>query len=329
MNPPGPAAICIMGPTASGKTDLAVCLAKQLPVEVISVDSGQVYRGMDIGTATPAAELLSEVPHRLINIRDPAEAYSVADFCTDAVREMADIVAAGRIPLLVGGSMMYFRALIYGLSEMPSADAGIRRRLQAEAREQGWQVLHERLANIDPEAARRIHPNDPQRISRALEVYELTGSPISELQAIKPQKVPPYAFIPIALMPTDRDWLRQRIAERFQKMLEQGFVEEVNNLYQRKDLHEDLPAIRQVGYRQVWEHLQGKLSYEEMVEKGITATRQFAKRQLTWLNSNLGSGRESAESVESAETLVFFPVPEDDIGSKVLKYLAEHPIPGL
>ncbi len=323
---PLPPAICIMGPTASGKTDLAVCLAKQLPLDVISVDSGQVYRGMDIGTATPEAAVLAEVPHRLINIRDPSEPYSAADFCTDARREMADITAAGRVPLLVGGSMMYFRALMYGLAEMPSADAGIRARLQTDAQQQGWPVLHERLANIDPAAAGRIHPNDPQRISRALEVYELTGMPISELQAIQPQDLSPYEFIPVALMPADRDWLRQHIAERFKKMLEQGFVAEVKNLYERNDLHEDLPAIRQVGYRQVWEHLQGKLSYKGMQEKAITATRQFAKRQLTWLNSNLGS---AGKSMEQAQALAFFPVPDTDIGPKVLKYLAEHPILGL
>ncbi|GMR08819.1 MAG: tRNA (adenosine(37)-N6)-dimethylallyltransferase MiaA [Gammaproteobacteria bacterium] len=321
-----PPAICIMGPTASGKTDIAVCLARQLPLDVISVDSGQVYRGMDIGTATPEAGVLAEVPHRLINIRDPSEPYSAAEFCTDALREMADITAAGRVPLLVGGTMMYFRALMLGLSEMPSADAGIRARLQAEAREQGWQVLHERLADIDPEAAGRIHPNDPQRICRALEVYELTGMPISELQTIKPQNPSPYEFIPVALMPTDRGWLHQRIAERFKNMLEQGFVDEVKNLYERNDLHEDLPAIRQVGYRQVWEHLQGKLSYKDMQERGIIATRQFARRQLTWLNSNLGS---AGKSIEQTQALVFFPVPDTDIGPKVLKYLAEHPILGV
>ena len=275
-----------MGPTAAGKTDLAVTLVEQLPMDIISVDSVMVYRGMDIGSAKPDSATLAQAPHRLIDIRDPAEAYSAAQFRKDALREMAEISGEGRIPLLVGGTMLYFRALLSGLSSLPSADAEIRTRLEAEAAVEGWASLHRRLADVDAAAAARIHPNDPQRIQRALEVYELTGVPLSDLQ--QQQRLDqhlPYRTIKLAVAPAERSILHKRIAQRFEQMLREGLVEEVESLRQRGDLHLDLPALRAVGYRQVWEFLDGDIGYTEMVERGIIATRQLAKRQFTWLRS--------------------------------------------
>jgi tRNA dimethylallyltransferase len=281
-----PPAVCLMGPTASGKTDLAVTLVEHLPMDILSVDSVMVYRGMDIGSAKPDTETLTRAPHRLIDIRDPAEAYSAAQFREDALREMAEISAAGRIPLLVGGTMLYFRALLSGLSTLPEADIEIRTRIEAEAEAEGWASLHRRLAEVDAAAAARIHPNDPQRIQRALEVYELTGIPLSALQQQQQLDQPlPYRIIKLAVAPADRSILHQRIAERFEQMLRGGLVEEVEGLRRRGDLHLDLPALRAVGYRQVWEFLEGDIDYTEMVEKGIVATRQLAKRQFTWLRS--------------------------------------------
>ena len=281
-----PPAICLMGPTASGKTDLAVALVETLPMDIISVDSVMVYRGMDIGSAKPDAETLARAPHRLIDICDPAETYSAARFRDDALREMAEITAQGRIPLLVGGTMLYFRALLNGLSVLPSADADIRTRLEAEAEAEGWASMHRRLAEVDPEAAARIHPNDPQRIQRALEVHELTGTPLSQLQQTQQVDQPlPYRIIKLAVAPADRTILHERIAQRFELMLQHGLIDEVEALRQRGDLHLDMPALRAVGYRQVWEYLSGSLKYTEMVERGIIATRQLAKRQFTWLRS--------------------------------------------
>jgi tRNA dimethylallyltransferase len=281
-----PPAVCLMGPTAAGKTDLAVTLVEQLPMDIISVDSVMVYRGMDIGSAKPDSATLARAPHRLIDIRDPAEAYSAAQFREDALREMAEISGEGRIPLLVGGTMLYFRALLSGLSSLPSADAEIRTRLEAEAAVEGWASLHRRLADVDAAAAARIHPNDPQRIQRALEVYELTGVPLSDLQQQQQVVQPlPYRIIKLAVAPAERSILHQRIAQRFEQMLREGLVEEVESLRQRGDLHLDLPALRAVGYRQVWEFLDGDIGYTEMVERGIIATRQLAKRQFTWLRS--------------------------------------------
>ncbi len=281
-----PPAVCLMGPTASGKTDLAVALVETLPMDIISVDSVMVYQGMDIGSAKPDVDTLQRAPHRLIDICDPAEAYSAARFRDDALREMAEITAQGRIPLLVGGTMLYFRALLNGLSMLPSADAGIRARLDAEAEAEGWAGLHRRLATVDPEAAARIHPNDPQRIQRALEVYELTGTPLSELQQSQQGEASlPYRIIKLAVAPADRTILHERIAWRFEQMLQQGLVDEVEVLYQRDDLHLNMPALRAVGYRQVWEYLSDILSYTDMVERGIIATRQLAKRQFTWLRA--------------------------------------------
>jgi len=274
--------IFLMGPTASGKTDLAVELVRRFPCDIISVDSAMIYRGMDIGTAKPGPALLQVAPHRLIDILDPTESYSAAQFCRDARSEIAAVRSAGRIPLLVGGTMLYFRALQQGLSSLPSADHAVRVRLEEEAQTRGWAALHERLAKIDPAAAARIHPNDPQRIQRALEVYELSGRPMSDLlgQGEAPWRGP---LIKLALIPVDRELLRQRISARFHSMLEQGLVNEVQSLRTRGDLARERPAIRCVGYRQVWEYLEGELPYEAMINKAIIATGQLAKRQITWL----------------------------------------------
>ncbi|MGB5427018.1 MAG: tRNA (adenosine(37)-N6)-dimethylallyltransferase MiaA [Gammaproteobacteria bacterium] len=272
-----------MGPTASGKTTLAVELVKRYPMEVISVDSALVYRGMNIGTAKPAAELLAVVPHRLIDIRDPSVPYSAAEFREDALLEMAEITARGRVPLLVGGTFLYFRALQYGLSEMPAADREIRASLEEEAQRDGWQALHARLAAIDPESAARIKPTDPQRIQRALEVYVLSGQPMSRFHAQHAAADLPYRLLKLALIPADRSLLHERIEARFRQMLADGLVEEVRKLFARGDLIAELPAMRAVGYRQVGRYLSGELEYEAMVEQAIIATRQYAKRQLTWL----------------------------------------------
>ncbi len=285
MNKPvKPLIVCIMGPTASGKTDLAISLTEKYPMDIISVDSAMVYKGMDIGTAKPDAQTLAHAPHRLVDFLDPAEPYSAAQFCTDALREMRQIIEQGRIPLLVGGTMLYFKALLYGLSDMPSADAAMREKLVAETEVLGLPAMHARLAEVDPQSAARIHPNDPQRIQRALEVYELTGVSLTEWQA-KPIEPLPYQSVQIALVPTDRIWLHDRIELRFKMMLEQGLVDEVKVLYQREDLDENKPSIRAVGYRQVWQYLAGQLGFDEVQERGIIATRQLAKRQLTWLRS--------------------------------------------
>ncbi|HLT05651.1 MAG TPA: tRNA (adenosine(37)-N6)-dimethylallyltransferase MiaA [Pseudomonas sp.] len=290
-----PPAIFLMGPTAAGKTDLALELARALPCELISVDSALVYRGMDIGTAKPAPEVLAEFPHRLIDIRDPAESYSAAEFRTDALRAMAEITARGRIPLLVGGTMLYYKALLGGLADMPGADPAIRAELERQAAEEGLAALHRQLAEVDPESAARIHPNDPQRLVRALEVYRVSGRSMSDFrrrQALENTRGIdagagrlPYTVAQFAIAPGQRSVLHERIARRFHLMLEQGFVEEVERLHRRGDLHAALPSIRAVGYRQVWEYLEGRLDRPEMIERGIVATRQLAKRQHTWLRS--------------------------------------------
>ena len=278
--------IWLMGPTASGKTGLALELARLLPVELISVDSALVYRGMDIGTAKPDAETLRAFPHRLIDIIDPTEAYSAARFRADALEAMREIHARGRIPLLVGGTMLYYRALQDGLADLPAADPVLREAIQAEAQERGWVALHEELARVDPQAAARIHPNDPQRLGRALEVWRLTGVPLSEWQARGREQAAPELgrVLKLALLPP-RELLRERIAARFTQMLEAGFIGEVETLRARGDLHLGLPSMRSVGYRQVWEYLDGAHTYERMVELGVTATRGLAKRQMTWLRS--------------------------------------------
>jgi len=280
-----PLAIFLMGPTASGKTALAVELVQRLPLEIISVDSALVYRGMDIGTAKPDAATLAVAPHRLIDIRDPGEAYSAAQFREDALREMQLICARGKTPLLVGGTMLYFRALEQGLSDLPGADPEVRAQLEAQAARIGWARMHQRLAAVDAESAARIHPNDPQRIQRALEVYELTGAALSELCRRGSESPPDYRFLKIVLAPPEREVLHQRIERRIRVMLEQGFLDEVERLRQRGDLAPQLPALRAVGYRQAWMHLQGQLSADEWVERAVVATRQYARRQLTWLRA--------------------------------------------
>ena len=280
-----PPAIFLMGPTAAGKTALALELHDMFPLEIISVDSSQVYRSMDIGTAKPTAAEQARAPHRLIDIRDPVQAYSAAEFCADAAREMEAITHAGKIPLLVGGTMFYFHALEFGLSDLPSADAEIRERLSAEAVQKGWEELHRRLQSVDPESAKRIHPNDTQRIQRALEIYELTGQSLTELASTRQDISLPYRLIKIALWPQDRKKLHARIEQRFHVMLEQGLMSEVEKLYARGDLQASMPSVRTVGYRQIWEYLTGKINYSEMIEQALAATRQLAKRQITWLRS--------------------------------------------
>lgn len=280
-----PPAIFLMGPTASGKTDLAMALYDRLPCEIISVDSAMIYRQMDIGTATPDAEFLARYPHRLVDILDPAESYSAADFRADALREMAEISAAGKIPLLVGGTMLYYQALLKGLAQLPQADQAIRDRLVQEAEQHGWDYLHQRLQQVDPQAAERIHPNDPQRMQRALEVYELTGRSMTELWQEQEKQKLPYNVLQLCVMPQERKTLHERIEKRFHIMLEQGFENEVRQLWERGDLNLQMPSMRCVGYRQMWEYFDGVWNYDEMVEKGIIATRQLAKRQVTWLRS--------------------------------------------
>lgn len=279
-----PLAIFLMGPTASGKTDLAIALRQELPVEVISVDSALIYKGMDIGTAKPSKAELALAPHRLIDILDPAESYSAMNFHSDALREMADITAQGKIPLLVGGTMLYYKALLEGLSPLPSADPNIRAEIESRAAQYGWANLHQELVKIDPVAGARINPNDSQRINRALEVFYITGKTMTELTSQQGEALP-YNILQFAIAPEDRAVLHQRIEQRFHKMIDLGFEDEVKRLFSRKDLHINLPSIRCVGYRQMWEYLQGDISLDEAIFKGICATRQLAKRQITWLRS--------------------------------------------
>ncbi|QLB20695.1 tRNA (adenosine(37)-N6)-dimethylallyltransferase MiaA [Vespertiliibacter pulmonis] len=277
-----PPAIFLMGPTASGKTDLAIKLCQTLPVEVISVDSALIYKGMDIGTAKPNQAELALAPHRLIDIIDPVESYSVANFREDALREMADITAKGKIPLLVGGTMLYYKGLLEGLSPLPSAVPEVRLEIEEKAKKLGWQALHQELEAVDPISAARINPNDSQRINRALEVFYVSGKTMTELTALQGESIP-YDIMQFAIAPEDRAVLHQRIEQRFHKMVELGFEQEVKRLVERGDLHPDLPSIRCVGYRQMWEYLAGEISLDEAIFKGICATRQLAKRQITWL----------------------------------------------
>lgn len=272
-----------MGPTASGKTGLAIELCERFDMEIISVDSALVYRGMDIGTAKPDKQTLRLAPHRLIDIRDPSESYSAADFRNDAIAEMNSISAAGKIPLLAGGTMLYFKALEHGLSELPAADPALRQVLETQAAEIGWPAMHEILRQKDPVAAARIHPNDPQRIQRALEVIAISGQPMSELQEKTAGEALAYLIHKVIISPEPRSVLHSRIEQRFDLMIKEGFIDEMKSLYNRPGLHADLPSMRAVGYRQAWEWLDGDCSFEQMREKAIAATRQLAKRQLTWL----------------------------------------------
>ncbi|PXW73497.1 tRNA dimethylallyltransferase [Alteromonas sp. I10] len=274
--------IAIMGPTASGKTGLALDIAAKVESEVISVDSALVYKGMDIGTAKPTQEEQAGVVHHLIDIIDPAQSYSVSQFVNDTNALIGDILARGKVPILAGGTMMYFNALINGISPLPKSDEKTRDEITQQAQRLGWSKLHDELRGVDPISGERIHPNDPQRITRALEVYRSTGKTLTHWQQQEGEKCP-YNIAQFAIAPADRAVLHERIATRFDLMLEQGFENEVVKLYERSDLHEDLPSIRSVGYRQMWQYLDGQLSYAEMRERGIIATRQLAKRQLTWL----------------------------------------------
>ncbi len=281
-------AVLLLGPTASGKSALAMALAQSVPLEIVSIDSAQVYRGMDIGTAKPTVTERARAPHHLLDLRDPADPYSAADFVRDAVQAIGAIRARGRLPLVVGGTMLYAKALREGLSALPSADAQVRTRIEARARELGWPALHAELARLDPATAARLPAADSQRIQRALEVIELTGTPLSQLQNA-PRK-PDLALTTIALLPTDRAELHQRIEQRFDAMLAAGFLDEVRTLMARGDLDPDLPALRSVGYRQAWTHLSGACDFAAFRTAAIAATRQLAKRQMTWLRS-MGDAR--------------------------------------
>lgn len=299
--------VCLMGPTAAGKTGLAVEMADKHGYEIVSVDSALIYRGMDIGTAKPDQQMLARAPHRLIDIIDPTESYSAADFVSDAKREINSILEQGKKPLLVGGTMMYFNALIKGMAKMPQADVEMRAKIEAEAAEFGWPHLHEELQRLDPVSAKRIHPNDPQRLQRAIEVCRLSGKSMTQLWAEQAAEADEYDFVSMAVMPNERAVLHERIVQRFDIMMEQGFLDEVASLFNRGDLHVDMPSVRCVGYRQMWAHLAGECDLDEAVYRGVVATRQLAKRQITWLRS--------------WENLQIFDTFDKDLLSKALKYL--------
>lgn len=284
-----PPAIFLMGPTASGKTAIAMALADRFPVELISVDSAQVFRDMDVGTAKPDRATLARYPHRLIDLISPEESYSAARFRADALSAMAEATAAGKVPLLVGGTMLYFRALLNGLAELPQADTALRAELDAEAAAEGWPAMHAKLAALDPTTAARLHPTDSQRLQRALEVCRLSGRPMSELLAESKQQKPPYDMLQIALLPSDRAVLHARIAQRFDAMLQAGLDDEVRRLREKYTLSLDLPSMRCVGYRQVWEAQEGIIPPNELRDRGIFATRQLAKRQITWLGNSFSA----------------------------------------
>ena len=336
-----------MGPTASGKTDLAIELAGQRDCELVSVDSALVYRGLDIGSAKP------DYPHHLIDIRDPTEVYSVADFVKDATRLAADITARGKTPLLVGGTMLYFKAFLEGLAEMPAADAAIRAEIEAQAAARGWPYIHAQLDKVDPESAARIHPNHSQRLGRALEVYRASGVTMTEWHSrqkrgsglalkhfetrpdplcykARPDPLDSYRIVQLAICPADRAVLHQRIALRFEQIMAAGFLEEVRQLYRRGDLHPDLPAIRAVGYRQLWQYLEGECSLDEAVTRAVAATRQLAKRQLTWLRKWPDLGWIYTDSAGNLSDSGLSDVCVENIGQKpvnlALNYLDRPPL---
>jgi len=304
-----PLALFLMGPTAAGKTEAAMALHEQFGCELISVDSAMVYRGLDIGSAKPSAEELQRAPHRLIDIRDPADPYSAADFRTDALREMRQISAAGKVPLLVGGTMLYFKQLLEGSGNLPPSSPEVRAELEQALARDGLASLHARLMQVDPAAGQRIHPNDPQRTLRALEVYRLAGRPMSDLWAEQAETLFPWRVVSMVLAPEERGFLHQRIALRFRQMLAEGLIDEVSALRKRSNLHSDLPALKSVGYRQVWEYLEGRYDRASLEELGIIATRQLAKRQLTWLRR--------------WENACWFNIQQPDTLDKVLKLVRE------
>jgi len=302
-----------MGPTASGKTELAISLRRHLPVDLISVDSAMVYRGMDIGTAKPSRAVLVEHPHALVDICDPSESYSAGRFLRDARREIGRSLQSGRVPLLVGGTMLYFRALQKGMADLPAGDPDIRAAIDARAARVGWPVLHRELAAVDPDAAARIEPADAQRIQRALEVYRLSGQPLSRLQAEAGERAPFWRFVKVGLWPEDRRAMRERIRRRFDNMMQAGLTGEVEALWRRPDLGPDLPAMRAVGYRQLWSWMDGEISQEQAVESAVTATGQLAKRQLTWMRAEDGMER--------------FAIPSRNLEAEVLDYVQLRGIP--
>lgn len=307
--PSHPPAVFLMGPTASGKTALAVELLARFPLEIISVDSALVYRDMNVGTAKPDAATLARAPHHLLDIRDPTETYSAAAFCDDARHLMGDIIARGKVPLLVGGTMLYFRALLNGLDDLPRADPQLRHAIEQEAGARGWPALHAELAQVDPVTAARLAPNDAQRVGRALEIFRLSGQPMSALLD-RAQASLPYRTLQLALIPSERAVLHRRIAERFDQMLADGLLDEVSALRARYQLKATLPAMRAVGYRQAWACLEGDLNASELREQGIAATRQLAKRQLTWLRSWPGA--------------VVLDALADDLKTQAIQQLAAH-----
>lgn len=305
-----PLALFLMGPTASGKTEVAIRLRQKYPVEIISVDSALIYKDMDIGTAKPDEREQELAPHRLIDILDPSESYSAADFRRDALEQMHDIASKGKIPLLVGGTMLYYKALLEGLSPLPAADPAIRQEIEQDALTLGWSALHDKLKEIDPVSAKRIHPNDPQRLSRALEVYKISGKTLTELTK-KQGKPLPFRVKQFAIAPKERAELHRRIELRFEKMISAGFEEEVQALYARKDLHPDLPSIRCVGYRQMWDYLDGNCTLDDAVFRGICATRQLAKRQITWLRSWNDLTWLDSENIEDAQETISNAIASD------------------
>jgi tRNA dimethylallyltransferase len=313
-NSPQPPAILLLGPTASGKTDLALRLADQYPIDLISVDSALVFKDMNIGTAKPDTDTLKRYPHALVDVITPEESYSAARFREEALAAMAVSAARGRIPLLVGGTMLYVKALLEGLSDLPQANAALRAEIDARAQQLGWPAIHAELSQLDPTTAARLAPNDSQRIQRALEICIISGRPASALYAEQQQQAaPPYRFLSLALLPSDRAWLHERIALRFKLMLQQGFIEEVEALRSKYVLHADLPSMRCVGYRQAWEMLEGILPAKELEERGIYATRQLAKRQITWLNNTIGC--EAFDCLQNNNA--------DLIGRRVAEFLAD------
>jgi len=301
---------CLLGPTASGKTEMVIELASRYPFGIINVDSAQIYRGMDIGTAKPDKSILKTVPHSLLDIKDPSEVYSASDFRSDALKEISTIIASGKTPLLVGGTMLYFKVLRDGLADMPHSDAKIRAEIEEIAVNLGWGEVHKQLSIVDPKSADRIHPNDPQRLQRALEVFLVSGRSLTEFHSEeesnknKKDQSSSFNFHFFGIQPGDRAVLHKEIAFRFNQMLEDGFVDEVRTLYQREDLHEMLPAIKSVGYRQIWSHLAGEIDYNQMVEQSVAATRRLAKRQLTWLRSWDNLRSLDGPSVKSFDTIL-------------------------